>query len=250
MGNVLSEEKRQQVIALGRLGWSLRGIEKATVVRRETASGYLKAAGIAIRAPGSWGPETKANEVITDSDAAKPTNGVTTDPAADPDSKPAIEVTADFRITAASAFEEKQHSSSVCEPYRETIARELARGRNAMGVLQDLVDGYGFAGGYQSVKQFVRKLRGVRSPEARAIIETLPGEEAQVDYGSGPMVRDPQNGKCRRTRLFVMTLGYSRKSVRLLVFRSSAPAWSFLSPLPFADHASSHVQMGGEDRLA
>ena len=28
------------------------------------------------------------------------------------------------------------------------------------------------------------------------------------------MVRDPVTGKYRRTRLFVMTLGYSRKSVR------------------------------------
>jgi transposase len=44
-------------------------------------------------------------------------------------------------------------------------------------------------------------------------------EEAQVDYGTGPMVRDPQSGKYRRTRLFVLTLGYSRKSVRLLVFQ-------------------------------
>ena len=54
------------------------------------------------------------------------------------------------------------------------------------------------------------------SPEARVVIETAPGEEAQVDYGDGPMVRDPQTGKYRRTRLFVLTLGYSRKSVRLL----------------------------------
>ena len=46
MGNVLSEEKRQQVLALGRLGWPLRRIETETGVRRETASAYLKAAGI------------------------------------------------------------------------------------------------------------------------------------------------------------------------------------------------------------
>jgi hypothetical protein len=59
-------------------------------------------------------------------------------------------------------------------------------------------------------------------PEAAGIILTAPGEEAQVDYGSGPMVRDPQTGKYRRTRLFVLTLGYSRKSVRLLAWRSSA----------------------------
>lgn len=50
MGNVLSEGKRQQVIALGRLGWPLRRIEAETGVRRETASAYLKAAGVAVRA--------------------------------------------------------------------------------------------------------------------------------------------------------------------------------------------------------
>ena len=44
------------------------------------------------------------------------------------------------------------------------------------------------------------------------MILTAAGEEAQVDYGTGPMVRDPQSGKYRRTRFFVLTLGYSRKS--------------------------------------
>ena len=50
MANVLSEEKRQQVLALGRLGWPLRRIEAELGVRRETASGYLRAAGVPIRA--------------------------------------------------------------------------------------------------------------------------------------------------------------------------------------------------------
>jgi hypothetical protein len=38
------------------------------------------------------------------------------------------------------------------------------------------------------------------------VIETAPGEEAQVDYGTGPMVRDARSGKYRRMRLFVLTL--------------------------------------------
>jgi transposase len=126
--------------------------------------------------------------------------------------------------------------------YRETIQLGLSQGRNAMGILQDLVDGYGFAGGYQSVKRFVRRLRGVRSPEARAIIETPPGEEAQVDYGSGPMVRDPQSSKYRRTRMFVLTLGYSRKSVRLLSFRSSTRTWAEL-------HEKAFRRLGGSTRV-
>src|SRR5579863_1455897 len=74
MANVLNDEKKQQVLALGRLGWSLRRIQQATHVRRETASAYLKAAGIAVRPPSGWGRcEPKpANEVITDFGAAKP----------------------------------------------------------------------------------------------------------------------------------------------------------------------------------
>src|SRR2546428_6358083 len=48
MSNVLDDTKQQQILALGRLGWSLRRIEQALAVRRETISGYLKAAGIAV----------------------------------------------------------------------------------------------------------------------------------------------------------------------------------------------------------
>ena len=59
MSNVLSDDKRQQIIALGRLGWSLRRIEQATGVRRETASAYIKAAGIGVGRPGRWGRAAK-----------------------------------------------------------------------------------------------------------------------------------------------------------------------------------------------
>jgi len=41
MANILSDTKKQQVIALGQLGWTLRRIEAATGVRRETAGAYL-----------------------------------------------------------------------------------------------------------------------------------------------------------------------------------------------------------------
>jgi hypothetical protein len=43
--------------------------------------------------------------------------------------------------------------------------------------------------------------------ESRVVITTGVGQEGQVDYGEGPMVRDPVTGKYRRVRLFVLTLG-------------------------------------------
>jgi transposase len=97
-------------------------------------------------------------------------------------------------------------------------------------------------GGYQTVKRFVRKLRGNQPPQPRAVIITAPGEESQVDYGTGPMVRDPQTGKYRRTRLFVLTLGCSRKAVRLLSFRSSSRIWAEL-------HEKAFRRLGGSTRI-
>jgi len=219
VSNVLTEEKKQQVLTLGRLGWSLRRIEKQTGVRRETAGAYLKAAGIALRPPGAWGkraPPKPANAVTTDSrvdaepehaeQTPKPANAVTTDPAP---------------------------SNSACEPFRDLVEQALMAGRNAVSIWQEMVDRHSFTGAYETVKRFVRKQRGAQTPEARAVILTAPGEELQVDYGTGPQVRDPKTGKYRRTRLFVLTLGFSRKCVRLLSFQSSSQIWAELHETAF-----------------
>jgi transposase len=225
VSNVLNEEKKKQVIALGQLGWSLRQIQKHTGVRRETAGEYLKAAGVGVRPPGSWGkkaPAKPANEVTTDPPEAKAANRVTTDSKAD---------SAAERPTPPTP--PPATAASVSEPYRELILSGLARGRNAMSIFQEMVDQHGFPGAYESVKRFVRKLRGPASPDPRAVIVTEPGQEAQVDYGTGPTVRDPHSGKYRRSRLFVLTLGYSRKCVRLLTFQSSTRIWAELHERAF-----------------
>ena len=233
VSNVLREEKKQQIIALGRLGWSLRRIQQETGIRRETISGYLKEARISLRLPrGRLVPAKPANEVIPDPQPPKPASQ-------------AEEVTPDSGAVSAPekvAPEATSAGRSSCELFREAIELGLSKGRNAKAIWQDLVDSSGFAGGYQSVKRFVRNLRGKSSPEACAVIETAPGEECQVDYGTGPLVRDAASGKYRRTRLFVLTLGYSRKAVRLLTFRSSSQVWAEL-------HEKAFRRLGGLTRV-
>ena len=210
MSNVLSKTKQQQVIALGRLGWAVRRIEKETGIRRETVSKYLKSEGIPVRPPrGRRLPKAASCE------------GVITDPGSKPASREEV-------ITNPDPPPARSLSASACEPYREIIEAAVERGRNAMEIWQELVDRHGFEAKYASVMRFVRKLRGERGREAHPVIVTGPGEEAQVDYGEGPMVRHPETGKYRRTRLFVMTLGCSRKAARLLVFESSAEVWARL----------------------
>lgn len=224
MGNVLSKEKREQVLALGRLGWTLRRIEEATGVRRETASGYLKEAGIAVRAPGRWGREAKSAIAVTTDSAG--------------DSKPANEVSTDSVAVSAPSAPGRAPTASACEPYHEEIKAALENKRNAVAIYQDLVTQHGFTAKYASVRRFVHGLRGDRPPEPFGVITTTSGEEAQVDYGDGPMVRDPMTGKYRRVRLFVLTLGYSRKAVRLLTWKSSSTIWAQL-------HEEAFRRLGG-----
>jgi hypothetical protein len=112
----------------------LRRIEEVTGVRRETASAYLKTAGVEVCLPG-WGRRAPA--------------------------KPAIEVTPEFigpfsqKPDAPSA--PSPPSPSICQEYRELIEQGLARGRNGKAIWQDLVSDHGFEGSYQAVKRFVRK---------------------------------------------------------------------------------------------
>jgi len=233
VSNVLSDEKKQQVIALGRLGWSLRRIESATGVRRETAGTYLRTAGIPVRPPGGWGRSgpKPAIEVSTGS-----RSGTGQEPTAVswPPAKPANEVSTGLVPVNEPDPASGHTARSACEPYREFIETSLAKGRNAMAIWQDLVDDHGFPHRYASVKRFVRGLRESRQSDAHPVITTAPGEEGQVDYGGGPMVRDPHSGRYRRTRQFVFTLAWSRKSVRLLTFSSSTRIWAELHEKAFA----------------
>ena len=116
---------------------------------------------------------------------------------------------------------------SACEPHRTWIEEQVRLKRNAQAIYQDLVDQFGFPSSYQSVKRFVRTLRH-SDPEQFDRLEFLPGEEAQVDYGEGALTIDPRSGRYRRPRLFVMTLRYSRRSFRRVVWQSSQQVWAQL----------------------
>src|SRR3546814_8364279 len=116
---------------------------------------------------------------------------------------------------------------SACEPYREFIAAQLRLRRNFTSVYQDLVDQFGFTGAYNSVKRFAGKLQE-HEPEQFDRLEFAPGEEAQVDYGEGAPTRVPGTQRYRHPRLFVMTLRYSRRSFRRVVWKSSQETWAQL----------------------
>jgi hypothetical protein len=178
MSNVLDNDKQQQILALGRLGWSLRRIEQTLAVRRETVSGYLKAAGIVVHGRGRRSeskPKPAISEEVSTDLGAKPAithEGVSTDLVRPPPPG-------------------RAPSASTCEPYREIIVEALGRGRNAVAIWQDLVDDHGFPAHYSGVRRFVLTLRGTRPAEARVVITTAPGE----DYGESPVMVSPEEAR-------------------------------------------------------
>ena len=115
---------------------------------------------------------------------------------------------------------------SACEEHREWIEKQVALGRNAVSIYQDLVDRMGFAHRYNSVKRFVRTLRK-REPERFDILDAAAGEEAQVDFGLGAPTLY-RTDRYRRPFLFVMTLKYSGKAFRKVVWKADQESWARL----------------------
>jgi transposase len=75
-------------------------------------------------------------------------------------------------------------SGSECEPFREVNLDMRARGLTAQRIQQDLQSEHGFTAKYPSVRRYVARLSESTDPPFRRI-ECEPGDEMQVDFGTG-----------------------------------------------------------------
>ncbi len=211
--NVLKPHLQNTLITLIQKGVSQRKIHRITGVDRKTIRGYASttvAAAVAAESNSS----TLATGSVDLADFQIP-----------PPRPPAIAA----EIVPPSM---PKLARSACEPHREWIEAQVRLGRNAVAIYQDLVDERGFTQRYNSVKRFCRGLRR-SEPEQFDRLEFGPAEECQVDYGEGAPTRHPVTGKYRKPRLFVMTLRYSRRSFRQVVWKSSSETWARLHEQAF-----------------
>jgi transposase len=110
-------------------------------------------------------------------------------------------------------IEKKPHPSTL-DQYREFIEASIFKELSATRIFQDLQK-EGFEGSYSTIRDYVRKLK-VNSQKAYMVIETLPGEEGQVDFGYIGTLSI--GGKRKKAWVFVMTLSYSRYMYVKIVF--------------------------------
>lgn len=113
---------------------------------------------------------------------------------------------------------------STVEPYREVVENLLSQGVEMVAIHRRLVRSHGYTGSYSSIRRFVA---GIRPSGKTAVvrIETEPGAEAQVDFGSAGKMLDPKTGKLRQAYCFVMTLSYSRHQYVEFVFEQKMQTW-------------------------
>lgn len=113
--------------------------------------------------------------------------------------------------------------ASDCEPFRQLILQKLEQGLSAVRIHQDLQEEPGFTASYYSVRRFVNRLKRKSELPFRRL-ETAPGEEAQVDFGTGAPVVD-RDGKRRRPWVFRIVLSHSRKGYSEAVYHQSTEAF-------------------------
>ena len=116
------------------------------------------------------------------------------------------------------ALEAVRSNVSPREAWKKEIEAGLEQGLSAKRIHEDLVSDHGFAGRYQSVKRFVRRLEKEASVPFRRM-QFAAGEQMQVDEGAGPLITG-EDGKQRRSHVFRAVLccsrkGYSGGDVRL-----------------------------------
>ena len=181
MANQLKMAVVHAILTLARLGWSQRRIAQVLGVDRETVARYVHSPPV--------------------------------------DSKPATNSIPGSEADETGYAGKGSGPESLCEPFRAVIEAKIQQGLSGQRIYQDLVEGHGFPASYSSVRRFLQRL-GQSQPLPFRRLEVLPGEQAQVDFGTGAPILRPE-GKRRRPHVFRVVLSFSRKAYSEVVYHQT-----------------------------
>jgi transposase len=132
----------------------------------------------------------------------------------------------DAELAAAIGQARRARSTiSSVEPYRALVLRWREQEVSGVAIHAALCREHGYAGSYSSVHRLIAALERARPPKATVPLSFAPGAAAQVDFGAGPLLTDPADGRVKRTWCLVMTLCYSRHQYVEFVFDQKVATW-------------------------
>lgn len=222
MSNHLAMDKAQSIQHLHDLGWSQRKIAATLSVDRKSVKRQLEGQKSKGAAPTGQAP--------TAPELASVDSKGTSAPTAQAVSKVEGEKLEDSESLAGSS---SPSARSGCAAYHEAIVAGLSQQLSAQRIYQDLVIDHDFSGSYWSVNRYVKSLRKRRELPFRRM-ETTPGEEAQIDFGTGAPYLDSE-GKKRRTHVLRVVLSHSRKAYSEVVKRQTTEC--FITAIENSFHA-------------
>jgi transposase len=204
MANKLMVQEQEAIRNLTALGWGIRRVARELKVSRNTVRNYVRTLE-----PPDPGPI--AEQILESATLAPPGCGIQTDPLPTPGAG-GLKTQTDPLSTAG-----KTGRQSLCFVHADWILKKVETGLTAQRIYQDLRLENAFTGSYQSVKRYVHKVRQT-DPKLVQRIEVQPGEEVQVDFGTGPTLVGA-DGKKSKTWVFRVVLSHSRKAYSEAVLR-------------------------------
>ena len=104
---------------------------------------------------------------------------------------------------------------SKLDPHADLIKEKLDAGCKVSAIYHFLREKRGYDGGLTILKVFCKRHRDGRAAAAQIRFETVPGEQAQVDWKED-MALQSRSGGAVRFSVFLMVLGYSRAKYGIL----------------------------------
>jgi transposase len=105
------------------------------------------------------------------------------------------------------SYRMKKRTSGL-EPYYKVVEDWLSTEDYLATRVHELLAQQGYKGSYETVKRYVRAVKEKRDRIAYVRFETMPGQQAQVDFADFQVIGF--DGQVQTLYLFVMVLGYSR----------------------------------------
>jgi hypothetical protein len=136
-------------------------------------------------------------------------------------------IAAHYRSSATAvsiATPKAARNTSTVEPYRAEILAWHQQDIPVSAMRQALARKYGYSGSVHALHRLIRRIVPT-TPAATVMLDFAVAEQAQIDFGSGPLITDRQTSETFKTWFFVMTLAWSRHQYAEVVRDQSVATW-------------------------